>query len=73
MEESVQSHIPVLFCHVPLEGKPFGISEMTEVIVRLVGIMVSMKYPVVSGKPVAFEDKQGSPAIVVIEAHSRSA
>jgi pyrrolidone-carboxylate peptidase len=42
MEESVKSGIPVLFCHVPFEGQPFSMKEMTEVILRLVGVMVDM-------------------------------
>ena len=42
MEESVKSGIPVLFCHVPQDGRPFSINEMTEVISRLVGIMVDI-------------------------------
>ena len=42
MEESVKSGIPVLFCHVPQDGTPFFINEMTEVISRLVGIMVDI-------------------------------
>ena len=40
MEESVKSRIPVLFCHVPMDGKPFSIKEMTEVILLLVEVMV---------------------------------
>ena len=43
MEESVTSEIPVLFCHVPMEGEPFSIDEMTEVILRLVGLMVDIR------------------------------
>ena len=43
MEESVKSGIPVLFCHVPQDGMPFSIKEMTEAISRLVGIMVDIK------------------------------
>ena len=43
MEESVKSGIPVLFCHVPQDGRPFSIKEMTEVILKLVGIMVDTR------------------------------
>ena len=43
MEESVKSGISVLFCHVPQDGRPFHINEMTEVILRLVGIMVDTR------------------------------
>lgn len=43
MEMSVKSGIPVLFCHVPQDGRPFSIKEMTEVILRLVGIMVDTR------------------------------
>lgn len=43
MEESVKSGIPVLFCHVPFEGHPFSMKEMTEVILRLVGVMVDIR------------------------------
>ena len=43
MEESVKSGIPVLFCHVPQDGMPFSIKEMTEVIFGLVGIMVDIR------------------------------
>ena len=43
MEESVKSEIPVLFCHVPFDGEPFSIDEMTEVILRLVGLMVDIR------------------------------
>lgn len=34
------SHVPVLFCHVPLPGHPFSVSEMTEFFVQLVGELV---------------------------------
>jgi hypothetical protein len=61
MEESIKSDIPVLFCHVPQEGKPFSISEMREIIVRLVGIMVNLQYPIISDIP---ERKQGYPQAV---------
>ena len=64
MEESTKSDIPVLFCHVPLEGRPFCISEMTQVILRLVSIMVSMKHPVISDIPVPLERGQESSATV---------
>lgn len=40
---SVKSGIPVLFCHVPQDGKPYSIKEMTEVILTLVGIMVDTR------------------------------
>lgn len=40
MEESVKSGIPVLFCHVPTEGYPFSVVEMTEVIKRLICLVV---------------------------------
>jgi hypothetical protein len=40
MEQAMESGIPVLFCHVPMEGKPFGISEMTDVLVTVAMLMV---------------------------------
>ena len=40
MEESVKSRIPVLFCHVPLAGRPFSVAEMTRIILQLVEIML---------------------------------
>jgi hypothetical protein len=43
MEMSVKSGIPVLFCHVPQDGKPYSIKEMTEVILTLVGVMVDTR------------------------------
>jgi len=43
MEQSVNSRIPVLFCHVPMDGEPFSVKEMTEVILALVGLMVDME------------------------------
>ena len=39
----MKSGIPVLFCHVPQDGRPFSIKEMTEVILRLAGIMVDIR------------------------------
>jgi pyrrolidone-carboxylate peptidase len=43
MQEAAKSGIPVLFCHVPTEGKPYDISEMTEVLVMVAMLMVDMK------------------------------
>ena len=43
MQESVSSGIPVLFMHVPMEGKPFSIAEMRDVVMRLVAIMADVK------------------------------
>ena len=43
MEASKNSRIPVLFCHVPSDGMPFSIEEMTGIILRLVGLMVDTK------------------------------
>ncbi len=43
MLESVKSGIPVLFCHVPTEGKPYEIREMTDVLVMVAMLMVDMK------------------------------
>ena len=43
MEESVDSGIPVLFVHVPQEGKPFSIAEIRDVVVRLVVLMADIK------------------------------
>ena len=40
MEQAMESGIPVLFCHVPMEGRPFGISEMTDVLVNVAKLMV---------------------------------
>ena len=48
MKESAESGIPVLFCHVPTEGMPFSVKEMTEIILRLVGFMVDMRESEVS-------------------------
>jgi hypothetical protein len=43
MEESVNSGIPVLFVHVPQEGRPFSIAGMTAVVLRLVALMADVK------------------------------
>jgi hypothetical protein len=43
MKETEKSGIPVLFCHVPNEGHPFSLDEMTDLIVKLVGLMVDSK------------------------------
>ena len=40
MVETITSHIPVLFCHVPFPGQPFILGEMTEFFFQLVGEMV---------------------------------
>jgi hypothetical protein len=42
MEQAMESGIPVLFCHVPMEGRPFGISEMTDVLVTVAMLMVDV-------------------------------
>ena len=42
MEESVNSGVPVLFVHVPQEGRPFSIAEMRDVVLRLVGLMADV-------------------------------
>jgi hypothetical protein len=42
MEEGARSGIPVLFCHVPEEGYPFSLGEMSEVIKNLVSCMIEM-------------------------------
>jgi hypothetical protein len=42
MEEGARSGIPVLFCHVPCEGYPFSLREMTEIIKKLVSCMIEM-------------------------------
>ena len=43
MEESVNSGIPVLFVHVPQEGRPFSMAGMTAVVLRLVALMADVK------------------------------
>jgi hypothetical protein len=42
MEEAAQSGIPVLFCHVPTEGRPYAINEMTDVLLRVAMLMVDI-------------------------------
>lgn len=42
MEEAARSGIPVLFCHVPCEGYPFSLGEMTEIMKKLVSYMIEM-------------------------------
>jgi pyrrolidone-carboxylate peptidase len=54
LRESQKSQIPVLFCHVPSENRPFKIPEMTEAIVQLACIMVDMK------------DKEGEEHVAVV-------
>lgn len=43
MKEAEKSGIPVLFCHVPTEWNPFSLEEMTDLIVKLVELMVESK------------------------------
>ena len=43
MEESVSSGIPVLFVHVPQEGRPFSIAGMRDVVLGLAGLMAEVK------------------------------
>ena len=40
LKESVDSGVPVLFCHVPSDGEPYSIHEMTAIIICLMGLLV---------------------------------
>lgn len=40
MEEAATSGIPVLFCHVPMEGKPYEISEMKDILLMIAMLVV---------------------------------
>ena len=44
MKESAESGVPVLFCHVPSDGKPYSIHEMTDIILCLVGLLIDMNH-----------------------------
>lgn len=44
MKQSTESGVPVLFCHVPSDGKPYSIHEMTAIILCLVSLLVDMSH-----------------------------